>query len=72
MGCDNSNTDNITEVPPHQLGRTKVGTHLNSPEDLVSWPEFPRDCQSLLSKHLTKQMWDKYHDKKDAAGVSFK
>ena len=49
-----------------------VGSHLNSPEDLKSWPQFPSDCKSLLSKHLTKGIWDKYHDKKDAAGVSFK
>ena len=70
MGCDNSTTDTLVE-PPHQ-GRTKVGSHLQSPDDLVSWPQFPADCQSLLSKHLTKDIWDKYHDKKDNAGVSFK
>ena len=53
-------------------GRTFVGNHLKSPEDLVSWPQFPEGTQSLLSKHLTKDIWDKYHDKKDSAGVSFK
>ena len=52
--------------------RTKCGSHLKKPEDLTGWPEFPAGTTSLLSKHLTKDIWDKYHDKSDASGVSFK
>ena len=72
MGCDNSNTESIPMPEGKAQGRTFVGNHLKSPEDLVSWPQFPEGTQSLLSKHLTKDIWDKYHDKKDSAGVSFK
>ena len=72
MGCDNSTEESMPLVTSEQQGRTFCGTHLNTPEDLVSWPQFPEGTKSLLSKHLTKEIWDKYHDKKDDAGVSFK
>ena len=48
------------------------GSHLTCPEDLVNWPQFPEGTTSLLSKFLTKEIWEMYHDKVDAAGVSFK
>ena len=32
----------------------------------------PRGTKSLVSKHLTKDIWDQYHDKSDKCGVSFK
>jgi hypothetical protein len=35
-------------------------------------PIFPAGTRSLLSKHLSKAIWDKYHDKKDKHGFSFK
>ena len=38
----------------------------------MHWPEFPEGTTSLLSKHLTKEIWDKYHNKFDSSGVSFK
>ena len=72
MGCDNS-TESVAQLPdPVARGRTMCGKHLQTPDDLVSWPQFPEGTTSLLSKHLTKDIWDKYHDKSDAAGVSFK
>ena len=72
MGCDNSTADN-QPIPDNAVqGRTMVGSHLTSPNDLVSWPQFPEGCTSLLSKHLTKDIWDMYHEKSDASGVSFK
>ena len=72
MGCDNSTAEEIPLPDSRTQGRTYVGPHLNSPDDLVSWPQFPEGTKSLLSKHLTKDIWDKYHDKSDSAGVSFK
>ena len=72
MGCAESTADTLPTPTAEEQGRTIVGSHLNSPDDLVSWPQFPADCKSLLSKHLTKDIWDKFHDKSDAAGVSFK
>ena len=73
MGCDNSN-DNVEQAGAagSLSRRTMCGPNLQSPDDLVHWPEFPEGTTSLLSKHLTKAMWDKYHDKSDSAGVSFK
>jgi len=69
MGCNSSK--GVSETSS-KAGRTTCGAHLKSPEDLKSWPEFPAGTKSLVSKHLTKEIWDKYHDKKDASGVSFK
>lgn len=66
MGCNSSK--GVTDAS----GRTKCGSHLNTPEDLVGWPQFPKDCTSLCSKYLTKPVWDKYKDMSDASGVSFK
>ena len=54
------------------LPRTKCGSHLNKAEDLRGLPEFPDDCKSLVSKHLTQDIWDRYGEMKDKAGVSFK
>jgi len=49
-----------------------VGPHLKKAEELVLFPKFPAGTKSLLSKHLTHEMWNKYHDKKDKHGFSFK
>jgi len=72
MGCDNSTAEDMPLVTSQQHGRTLVGSHLTCPDDLVSWPQFPEGTKSLLAKHLTKDIWEKYHDKSDDCGVSFK
>ena len=72
MGCAMGEVSEGAPTMDNVNGRTLCGSHLNTPEDLVSWPQFPEGTKSLLSKHLTKEIWDKYHDKSDAAGVSFK
>ena len=46
--------------PDSGLKRTMCGSHLRNPEDLVDWPQFPDGCKSLLSKHLTREVWEKY------------
>ena len=51
---------------------TKVGPHLKKPEDIKGMPVFPPGTTSLLSKCLTKEIWDQLQDKKDASGVSFR
>ena len=48
------------------------GDHLQSPDDLTGMPTFPEGTKSALSRNLTKAIWDKYKDKSDSAGVSFK
>jgi creatine kinase/arginine kinase len=71
MGCESSaNVQENKPINPDE--RTKVGDHLNSPEDLVKWPLFPDDCHSLLKAALTEKVWNEYKDKTDAYGVSFK
>lgn len=37
------------------------GPHLNSPADLVGMPIFPEGTNSVLSKVLTKEMWESYN-----------
>ena len=51
---------------------TECGSHLKTPEDLVHFPHFPPGTKSLLSKHLTPEIWEKYKDKKDKFGQTFK
>jgi len=38
----------------------------------VAFPKFPPGTTSILSKYLTKDIWQKFHDQKDKFGVSFK
>lgn len=51
---------------------TACGPHLKKPEDIVGFPKFPAGTKSLLMKHLTPEMWEKYHNSKDKHGFSFK
>lgn len=51
----------------------KCGDHLKSPEDLGDeMPVFPKGTSSMLSKHLTKSIWNKLKDKEDKFGFTFK
>lgn len=71
MGCGNSK--GASDPPPKKVeGRTVVGKHLKTDADLTDWPMFPEGCKSLVSKHLTEEVWNKYKDQSDASGVSFK
>lgn len=74
MGCDGSKNvqDTKSTGGPSPAGRTKVGNHLNTPDDLTDWPLFDDSCNSLLKTALTQEIWNEYKDKSDAAGVSFK
>jgi len=37
---------------------TMMGEQLNAPEDITGFPVFPEGTKSLLSKCLTKDVWD--------------
>lgn len=50
----------------------QAGSHLKKPEDLTGFPVFPAGTKSLVCKNLTRDVWNKYHDKKDAMGFPFK
>lgn len=45
---------------------------LKKPEDLTGFPTFPPGTKSLLAKHLSRDIWNKFADEEDAYGVSFK
>ena len=51
---------------------TKVGPHLKKPEDIKGFPVFPPGTKSLLSKCMTREVWDQLQDKSDKSGVSFR
>ena len=51
---------------------TKCGSHLKTPEDITGFPVFPAGTTSLLSKCLTRDIWDQLKDKKEPHGFSFK
>ena len=36
----------------------EVGPHLKEPSDIKGFPIFPRETHSLLSKYLTKEIWN--------------
>ena len=74
MGCNSSKgvSETTSTSGKAAAGRVMCGSHLKSPEDLTGWPQFPDGTKSLVCKYLTKDIWDKYHDKSDASGVSFK
>ena len=36
----------------------QCGPHLKTPEDLTGYPVFPEGTKSLLSKNLTRELWD--------------
>jgi len=68
MGCNSSK--GVSDA--RSSGRTVCSNKLKRSEDLKGWPQFPEGTKSLLSKHLSKEIWDKYCDKADKYGVTFK
>jgi len=51
---------------------TMMGSHLNNPAEITSFPYFPSGTSSLLAKCLTRDVWDKCKDRKDKYGYTFK
>ena len=49
-----------------------MGEHLKCPEAIDDYPYFPAGTKSLLSKCLTRDIWEKLKDEKDDAGYTFK
>jgi len=72
MGCQGSK-DGQETIKKNAGGEVvKVGPHLSSPEDMTAFPEFPPGTKSLLSKYLTRDVWNKLHNSKDKFGFTFK
>jgi len=51
---------------------TMMGSHLSSPEDIKGLPYFPTGTKSLLSKCLSKEIWDQCKDRRDKFGFTFR
>jgi hypothetical protein len=49
-----------------------MGRHLKSHSELIGYPVFPKGTKSLLSKYLTKDVYEKLHNTKDKHGFTFK
>ena len=48
-----------------------MGSHLPSPAAVTKFPYFPSGTKSLLSKVLTRDVWDACKDRKDKYGFTF-
>jgi len=48
-----------------------MGSHLKTPCEIKSFPYFPSGTTSLLSKCLTRDVWEKCHGKADKYGFTF-
>lgn len=48
-----------------------MGYHLKDASEVTKYPYFPSGTKSLLSKCLTRDVWDKCKDKKDKYGYTF-
>jgi len=62
-----------TELAPKPVPKVvECGSHLRNPEELVGMPVFPPATKSLLSKHLTPEVWELLAHSVDKHGFSFK
>ncbi len=51
---------------------TDCGSQLKAPSDLKGFPVFPAGTKSLLSKHLSRDIWKELKDSKDSFGYTFR
>ncbi len=42
-----------------KVDHVDCGAHMKSSKELVGFPKFPAGTKSLLSKYLTKEVWEK-------------
>lgn len=59
------------ELTPPEVD-VKVGSHLKTSNELTGFPVFPEGTKSLLSKYLSKDIWNHLKNVKDHHGFSFK
>jgi len=63
--------DKEKELMPKEVD-IEAGSHLITTDDLKGFPIFPPGTKSLLSKHLTKEVWDSLKNTVDKHGFTFK
>ena len=59
-------------APKEQSHDVKCGSHLQKPQDLTGFSTFPEGTKSLLSKYLSKDIWEKLKFERDSYGFSFR
>ena len=50
----------------------ECGSHLKDIGDLTGYPVFPEGTTSSVCRFNTREIWAKFHDKRDVFGVSYK
>ena len=50
----------------------QTGPHLKKSSDLTGFPMFATEVKSLLSKNLSREIWNELKDKKDKHGFDFR
>ena len=58
-------------APKEEIKDQNVGSHLKKHTELTGFPVFPAGTKSLLSKYLTKEIYEKLHEVKDKHGFGF-
>ena len=53
-------------------GDVDVTKGLKTTADLTGYPVFPEGTKSSVARFNTREIWEKFHDKKDSHGVSYK
>ncbi len=70
MGCAGSK--DVSETTAKKAKPGECGSHLKSKDELVDFPKFPAGTKSLLSKHITQEIWDQLKDTKDKHNFDFR
>eukprot|EP00352_Strombidinopsis_acuminata_P001515 CAMPEP_0176401078 /NCGR_PEP_ID=MMETSP0126-20121128/48134_1 /TAXON_ID=141414 ORGANISM="Strombidinopsis acuminatum, Strain SPMC142" /NCGR_SAMPLE_ID=MMETSP0126 /ASSEMBLY_ACC=CAM_ASM_000229 /LENGTH=185 /DNA_ID=CAMNT_0017777767 /DNA_START=314 /DNA_END=873 /DNA_ORIENTATION=+ len=68
-------TKKVTQMQKKQMedkSVVKVGNHLKTYQELRGMPQFPPGTKSMLSKYLTRDIWNLYANAKDDFGYTFK
>jgi hypothetical protein len=59
-------------TPKEQSHDVECGSRLTKYKHLSGFPQFPPGTKSLLSKYLTKEIWENLRFERDAYGFSFR
>jgi hypothetical protein len=58
--------------PKEEVHELKVSSALKAPTELIAFPVFPPGTKSLLSKYLSREIWDQLKDSHDKFNFTFK
>ena len=64
--------EQIVKFQAESYLRVQCGSHLKKAEDLWGAPVWPEGTKSMVSKHVTPELFNQLKDIKDAAGFGFR